>query len=203
MTVASNATAARKLSILVATSIAMLAGIAKLRSPLIRLWLSVSSKKSIGGSVKKFVCAQSCVPYLQRLAVPFLVLLLFSAIPFQARADNAEDCIKIVGVTPPVAGDPTRRSQIMKNVCDRSVGVMWCHEEGGKELPQAFPSVCRLNGKFYHQRRLMKPGETYDNYFSLPANGRIHLAACFDNQFYLKQKDDAGPTYYCDYPKTR
>jgi hypothetical protein len=149
--------------------------------------------------MKKFVYPQGYAPNLQRLAIHFLALLLFGTISVQARADNAEDCIKIVGVTS--ASDPSRRSQIIKNVCKRKVGVMWCHEAVGKELPQAFPSVCRLNGKFYHQRRMLEPGETHDNYFSLPANGRIHWAACFDNQFYLKQKDPAGPTYYCDYPK--
>jgi hypothetical protein len=151
--------------------------------------------------MKKFVYPLGYALNLQRLAFCFLALFLFGTFSLQARAENAEDCIKIVGVTS--ASDPARRSQIMKNICKRKVGVMWCHESGGKELPQAFPSVCRLNGKFYHQRKMLDPGETHDNYFSLPVHGRIHWAACFDNQFYLKQKDDSGPTYYCDYPKKK
>ena len=118
----------------------------------------------------------------------------------QARAadNSANNCVVLIGYK---GTDPKYRSHIIKNNCTREIGVLYCHSPSA--MPGTKDSECGNRGQFYQQRISLRPGETHANAYSEPADSRLTWAACFDNQYYIKQNDKSGTAFRCDYPNKR
>lgn len=136
-------------------------------------------------------------------AVIYSAAVLACAASFQVEqaaaiaGAHANVCVAIVGQS----GTAPRKSHVIKNICDRDIGVLYCHTATGG--PGTGDSVCGNRGQYYQQRISLRPGQTHANYYSQPADSRVHWAACFDNQFFIKQNDRSGSGFFCDYPQKR
>lgn len=108
---------------------------------------------------------------------------------------NANRCVAIVGTS----GTGQRRSHVIKNICDREIGVLYCHTYTG--APGTNDSACGDGGRHFQQRISLRPGQIHSNYFSQPADSRVVWAACYDNMYFIKQHDRSGSAFYCDYPQ--
>lgn len=116
---------------------------------------------------------------LVKLATAGLVLL--SAASFAKPAPN---CVRIS------TGD---RSQVITNVCNVEIEVVWCHELDKKGYRSG---LCGSDGKFYQKHRALDPGESTDNKYSLPLGTRINYGACTGGYYSTKQVGNNG-RYSC------
>ena len=135
-----------------------------------------------------------------RIISSLAVVACVSAVPAeQARADagNATNCVALVGTS----GQAPRKAHVIRNTCDRKIGVLYCHS--GSSIPGTKDSQCGNRGQFYQQRISLNPGETHSNVYSEPADSRLTWAACVDNQYAIKQHDRSSTQFYCDYPNKR
>ena len=136
-----------------------------------------------------------------RIIFSLAVLLCASAFhaePVLANDNSANNCVVLIGYK---GTDPKYRSHIIKNNCTREIGVLYCHSPSA--MPGTKDSECGHRGQFYQQRISLRPGETRANAYSEPADSRLTWAACFDNQYSIKQNDKTSTAFRCDYPNKR
>jgi hypothetical protein len=135
-----------------------------------------------------------------RIICTLAVLACFSLAHVETvqAQESANNCVALIGYK---GTDPKYRSHIIKNNCTRPIGIAYCHSPSS--MPGTKDSVCGDGGQYYQQRISLRPGETHANAYSEPADARLSWAACFDNQFYIKQRDSSSNQFYCDYPNKR
>ena len=137
---------------------------------------------------------------LHRIICSLAVLACVSFFPAeqaQAQSGAATNCVAIVGTS----GTAPRKAHVIRNTCDRKIGVLYCHS--GSSVPGTKDSECGHRGQFYQQRISLNPGETHSNVYSEPADARLSYAACVDNQYAIKQHDRSSSQFYCEYPNKR
>lgn len=105
---------------------------------------------------------------LQRIIMLLLVLAPFNVL----YAQDASDCIFLGYEEKEWEGSGR---QTLKNTCNVKIEVAWCHNNADKNFKDG---LCGSNGKYFPKKVTIKPGETYSNFYSLPASGRIIYGAC-------------------------
>lgn len=121
------------------------------------------------------------------VASSLALVMAMSAAPRGACAENAEDCVKL---------GRQERSQTIRNVCSKPVYVIWCHEESAQSGSQA--TRCRAGKvRYYTQAMVLKPGQTHDNFFTMPLDATLRFGACLEGTANSTQVLDDKGSYLC------
>ncbi|MEY4753897.1 MAG: hypothetical protein RJA44_1572 [Pseudomonadota bacterium] len=106
--------------------------------------------------------------------------------------NNAAQCVKF-GFHPGEFTD----SQSMTNICNYEIHVLYCHSPGGTgaKWGDCDPST----GHFYQYAHWLKPGESFDNYYSLPVGSTIWYGACSGGRYSSPSAKEVAidGTYVC------
>lgn len=109
--------------------------------------------------------------------------IIFFADAMPAEAKSANRCVQIGSGS---------RSATLKNVCNRKIHVIWCHNSSQRKHRG---SKCGRKGKFFQQESVLKPGQKKENQYSLPLSARIRYGACFGGYYTTKQT--TGGNFRC------
>jgi hypothetical protein len=120
------------------------------------------------------------------------LLIIFLAGLFQpAWAEDATNCVEI---------GKTERGQSFTNICPREIVVFWCHDHDQQGYRSGMCVRNQSGTNFYRYSTTLKPGQTNDNYYSLPPDSHIQFGACIGNYRDYKYTDKAGG-YACSNPQ--
>lgn len=111
-----------------------------------------------------------------------LVLLILS---INVYAEDALECVEV---------GKGERSQFIFNTCDVEVEVIWCHD---LKDPGYGRGLCGYQKKYYQKQAVLQPSEQKQNYFSLPFESTLYIAACKGGHYSTSQIGIDGG-YLCD-----
>lgn len=88
---------------------------------------------------------------------------------------------------------PEFDSKTIKNVCDKTIYVNWCHAPSSRPGTQS--GVCGYKGGilYFGYSTALDPGKTNDNFYTLPPDAALYYGACSAN--YMRQL--GGGKYEC------
>jgi hypothetical protein len=121
----------------------------------------------------------------------WLLILVLAGLFQPAWAEDAKNCIQV---------GTTERGQSFKNVCPREIVVFWCHDHDQQGYRSGMCGPTQSDKHFYRYSTTLKPGQTNDNYYSLPPNSHIEFGACIGSYRDYKYTDQAGG-YACSNPE--
>lgn len=118
-----------------------------------------------------------------RLSVISIFILFL--VSLNGYAEDALECVEV---------GKDERSQSIVNVCDVEVEVLWCHN---RKDPGYGLGLCGYQEKYYQKQAVLQPGEHKQNYFSLPFDSTLYIAACKGGHYSTRQIGMDGG-YLCD-----
>ncbi|MBQ0757682.1 MAG: hypothetical protein KBT54_11300 [Amphritea sp.] len=119
------------------------------------------------------------------MRVSVLSALVLYMISLNGYAEDAFECVEV---------GKGERSQSIFNICDVEVEVLWCHNQ---KAPGYGRGLCGYQERYYQKQAVLQPGEQKQNYFSLPFNSTLYIAACKGGHYSTRQVGMEGG-YLCD-----
>ena len=111
------------------------------------------------------------------------VLSALLLICVQSHSQVASDCIKL--------GEDAD-SRTMTNTCSKPVVVAWCHQ--ASDAKGTLSSLCNGgdNRRLFRMSKILNPGQTNRNRYSLPVGSNISFGACFGSFGDFQRVGSAG-----------
>ena len=114
-----------------------------------------------------------------------LLVLALSTISILGYAEDALECVEV---------GKGERSQTIFNTCDVEVEVIWCHN---RKDPGYGRGLCGYQETYYQKQAVLQPGEQKQNYFSLPFDSTLYIAACKGGHYTTRESGMEGG-YLCN-----
>lgn len=106
-------------------------------------------------------------------------------VPGSARGGSGRDAKECIVIRSIPEKDGRRASQSITNNCSEKIGLHFCH--GPSSKPGTKDTECGQGGRYYQQFSTMEPGQTKDNFYSMPIDATIEFAACFGGESKIRQ----------------
>jgi hypothetical protein len=113
----------------------------------------------------------------------WLLIIVLAGLFQPAWAEDAKNCVQV---------GKTERGQSFTNVCPREIVLFWCHDHDQQGYRSGMCGPTQSDKHFYRYNSTLKPGQTNDNYYSLPPDSHIEFGACVGSYRDFKYTDQAG-----------